>query len=72
MIAAFATLVFLTALWILVVVGARVLEENGLKIVAALKGRSIAPTLTTSPMRLRLRHRERSAYRVTPRLRAAA
>ena len=72
MIAAFATLVFLTAMWMLVVVGARVLEENGSKIVAALKGRSAAPTLTTPPMRLRHRERERKAYRATPRLSAAA
>jgi hypothetical protein len=72
MIAAFATLVFLTALWMLVVVGARVLEENGSKIAAALKGQSIAPTLTTSPIRLRLRHRELGAYRYNPRLRASA
>ncbi len=72
MTAAFATLVFLTTLWMLVVVGARIMELSGSKIIAAFKGRSIAPSMTTSPMRLRHRERERTAYRATPRLRAAA
>ena len=39
MIAALGTLVFLATLWLLVVVGAAVLEESGAKIAAALKGR---------------------------------
>ena len=38
MIAALGTLVFLATLWLLVVVGAAVLEESGAKIAAALKG----------------------------------
>ena len=38
MIAALATLTFLATLWLLVVVGATVLEESGGKIAAALKG----------------------------------
>ena len=38
MIAAFGTLAFLATLWLLVVVGAAVLEESGAKIAAALKG----------------------------------
>ena len=38
MIAALGTLPFLATLWLLVVLGARVLEESGGKIVAALKG----------------------------------
>ena len=38
MTAALGTLVFLTTLWLLVVVGAAVLEESGAKIAAALRG----------------------------------
>ena len=72
MTAALSTLAFLTTMWLLVVVGAWVLEQSGSKIVAALKGRSAAPTLATTPIRLRHRERERKAYRVTPRLSAAA
>ena len=40
MIAALGTLAFLATLWLLVVVGAAVLEESGAKIAAALKGKS--------------------------------
>ena len=36
--AALGTLPFLATLWLLVVLGARVLEESGAKIAAALKG----------------------------------
>ena len=39
MIAALGTLAFLATLWLLVVVGAAVLEESGAKIAAALKGK---------------------------------
>ena len=38
MIEALGTLAFLATLWLLVVVGATVLEESGAKIAAALKG----------------------------------
>ena len=38
MIAALGTLVFLATLWLIVVVGAAILEESGAKIAAALKG----------------------------------
>ena len=38
MIAPLGTLAFLATLWLLVVVGASVLEESGAKIAAALKG----------------------------------
>lgn len=72
MTAALSTLAFLTTMWMLVVVGAWVLEQSGSKIAAALKGRSVAPSLTTPPMRLRHRERDRKAYRATPRLSAAA
>ena len=72
MTAAFATLAFLATLWLLVVVGAMVVEQSGAKILAALKGWSMEPAVATAPMRLRHRERERTAYRATPRLRAAA
>ena len=39
MIAALGTLAFLATLWLLVVVGAAVLEESGAKIAAALRGK---------------------------------
>ena len=38
LLAPLGTLPFLATLWLLVVLGARVLEESGAKIVAALKG----------------------------------
>jgi hypothetical protein len=72
MIAAMSTLAFLASLWLLVVVGAAVLEESGAKIAAALKGE------TPVPAQLSLaRVRVRSGLRVQPRhaapaLRAAA
>lgn len=72
MTAALASLTFLTAMWMLVVLGARVIEQSGSKILAAMRGRSMEPALTTSPMRLRHRERASTAYRATPRLRAAA
>jgi hypothetical protein len=56
MTAAMGTLVFLATLWLLVVVGAGVLEESGAKIVAALKGRQIALTpIGSVPARARSR-----------------
>ncbi|MEO6199133.1 MAG: hypothetical protein ABIO68_04265 [Sphingomicrobium sp.] len=72
MTAALATLTFLTAIWMLVVIGARIVEQSGPRIAAALKGRSQEPALTTVPMRLRHRERGSHAFRATPRLRAAA
>jgi len=39
MIAPLGTLVFLTTIWLLVVLGASVLEASGAKIAAALKGK---------------------------------
>ena len=73
MIAAFGTLAFLATLWLLVVVGAAVLEESGGKIAAALKGKSVAqPSLRHLPVRLRIRARVRRPMRASARLRAAA
>jgi hypothetical protein len=71
MIAALGTLVFLATLWLLVVVGAAVLEESGAKIVAALKGKaSLQASLVM--VRLRVRPRVRLPMRAGPPLRAAA
>ena len=73
MIAPLGTLAFLATLWLLVVVGAAVLEESGAKIAAALKGRPRqGQAFVTSPIRVRTRLWMRSPMRATPRLRDAA
>ena len=73
MIAALGTLVFLATLWMLVVVGAAVLEERGARIAAALKGESrTGIQLGMVPVRARLRTRPQVTMRARPRLRAAA
>jgi hypothetical protein len=54
--AALATLPFLATLWLLVVLGARVLEESGAKIAAALKGVPPQP-LAEAPIGVRCRVR---------------
>lgn len=73
MTAALATLAFLTVLWMLAIVGATVLDKNGAKILAALKGRSLSPGLVTRPVRLRhQRYTTPRAYRITSQQRAAA
>jgi hypothetical protein len=71
MIAAFGTLAFLATLWLLVVVGAAVLEESGAKIAAALKGEPRRQSLCVAPMRIRFR-RPAKPIRATVRWRAAA
>jgi hypothetical protein len=72
MIAALGTLAFLATLWALVVVGAAILEESGVKIAAALKGQSLRqPVLRVAPVRVRIRPRTR-VMRAEPRWRAAA
>ena len=72
MIAALGTLAFLATLWLLVVVGAAVLEESGAKIAAALKRASTPqPLLRVTPVRLRMRARTR-VMRAEPHWRAAA
>lgn len=73
MIAALGTLVFLATLWLLVVVGAVVLEESGAKIAAALKGKSLElRTVGAVPVRGRARPRVQRVMRVRARWRAAA
>lgn len=73
MIAALGTLVFLATLWLLVVVGAAVLEESGARIAAALKG---APPRQAVPaaryVRIRANPRLIQPTRARPRLHAAA
>ena len=70
MIAALGTLPFLATLWLLVVLGASVLEESGAKIAAALKGKP-APQPKIVAGRLRIRC-ARETKRPFERLRAAA
>jgi hypothetical protein len=73
MLAALGTLAFLATLWLLVVVGAAVLEESGAKIAAALKGKSLhQPEGSIAHVRLRTRSRLRQPIRVEPQWRAAA
>jgi hypothetical protein len=70
MIAALGTLPFLATLWLLVVLGAKVLEESGAKIAAALKGK---PTRQpTFVLRVRTRARREKPMRARTCLRAAA
>ena len=71
MIAALGTLVFLATVWLLVVVGAAVLEESGAKIAAALRGKPIQSLLYVAPVRLRTRRLQKS-LRASARWRAAA
>ena len=73
MMAALGTLTFLATLWLLVVVGAAVLEESGAKIAAALKGKTAQqPSFDLVPMRVRMRVRVKLPMRAEPRWRAAA
>jgi hypothetical protein len=71
MIAPLGTLAFLATLWLLVVMGAAVLEESGAKIAAALKGKP-APRLSCTTVRVRMRSRLQQPMRANPRWRAAA
>ena len=71
MIAALGTLAFLATLWLLVVVGAAVLEESGAKIAAALKGKPACREIAV-PVRVRARVRMQRPMRARPRWRAAA
>ena len=73
MIAALGTLAFLATLWLLVVVGAAVLEESGAKIAAALKGaRPHQPAVAVARLRIRSHPRLMQPMRARPRLHAAA
>lgn len=78
MLAALATLPFLAALWLSAVVLLEIFGENGGKIAAALKGRSLLaePVVSTRPVVVRMAPRTRApvrgAMRVEAELRAAA
>jgi hypothetical protein len=72
MIAAFGTLAFLATLWLLVVVGAQVLEESGAKIAAAFKGEPQRSSVYAAPVRLRTRPRFATPMRANALWRAAA
>jgi hypothetical protein len=75
MLAPLATLAFLATLWLVVVVAARTLEESGVKIAAALAGRSllaVVPNRMRVETRLRVRYRPTRPLRAEPKLRAAA
>jgi hypothetical protein len=71
MIAPLGTLAFLATLWLVVVLGAAVLEESGAKIAAALKGRPAGRQITV-PVRVRTRSRLAKPMRARPRWRDAA
>jgi len=79
MLAPLATLAFLATLWLLVVVGAAVLEESGARIGAALKGKPVRQrslpvrqrSLSLTPVRVRARLRMQP-MRATAQWRAAA
>ena len=73
MIAALGTLPFLATLWLLVVLGASVLEESGAKIAAALKGDfAEQSSLPVAVPRVRSRRPLQKLSRATSRWRAAA
>ena len=71
MIAAFGTLAFLATLWLIVVVGAAVLEESGAKIAAALKGEPAHRPISV-PVRTRMRVQRRQPMRARAAWRDAA
>ena len=73
MIAALGTFPFIATLWLLVVLGAAVLEESGAKIAAALKGESTREPVTGRvTVRMRTRSQPQQVRKAEPRLRAAA
>ncbi len=69
--AALGTLPFLATLWLLVVLGARILEESGAKIAAALKGEPQHPPVA-SGRTIRIRMQASPARRARTQWRAAA
>ena len=71
MTAALGTLPFIATLWLLMVLGASLLEESGAKIAAALKGVPPQPPVVVS-IRSRNRARPPRIRTLDPRWRAAA
>jgi len=55
MLAALGALPFLATIWLVVVLGASVLEESGAKIAAALKGEPRQPPMPATRVRIRAR-----------------
>lgn len=76
MLAVFATLTFLIVLWLCVTVVAGTLEQNGSKVTAALKGRSMLASPAIPPIKMRVSQRYPSTaqrpVRAQVELRAAA
>ena len=73
MMTALGTLPFLATLWLLVVLGARVLEESGAKIAAALKGQPPRrPTARGHTIRIRMQPAASAVSPASPRRHAAA
>ena len=63
MFAVLGTLPFLATLWLLVVLGAKVLEESGGKIAAALKGKvDHLPLVEARSARIRIRRPQAAIY----------
>ena len=73
MIAALGTLAFLATLWLIVIVGAAILEDSGAKIAAALKGQTPrSRRYAIAPVRMRTRHAPANVMRGSARWRDAA
>ena len=75
MIAALSTLAVLSLLWFVVSIGLAMLEEDGGKILATLKGRSpltVAPMVQPISWKVSARVRTARPMRARPMLRAAA
>jgi hypothetical protein len=74
MTALLGTLPFIATLWLLVVLGAAVLEESGAKIAAALRGEAVKqPSVPASaPRHVRVRLQSQEIRRASGPLRAAA
>ena len=73
MLAALGALPFLATIWLVVVLGASVLEESGAKIAAALKGvPARQPAIAMARLRIRAHPELMQPVRARPRLRAAA
>ena len=72
MTAVFGTLIFIAILWLLIVLGAAILEQSGAKIAAALKGRSLHQPSHLVPTRTRNRRSSNPARCATVEWSAAA
>jgi hypothetical protein len=66
-----ATLVFFATLWLLLILGAAVLEESGRRIAAAIKGEPACRQVAVHA-RMRVRQHLQLPMRAKPRWRAAA